>query len=87
MLLEMKAIPEFVRCLRYKDVDAQLAAARAIGNFALDAYGRNKVFDQHSDQHLTSVLTPSWPPPAPSATSPSTPTAETRYLTSILTSI
>ena len=32
-----------IRCLTYKDVDTQLAAARAIGNFALDSYGRNKV--------------------------------------------
>ncbi len=31
------------RCLTYKDVDTQLAAARAIGNFALDTFGRNKV--------------------------------------------
>ena len=44
----MKTVPHFLRshsrrCLTYKDVDTQLAAARAIGNFALDSYGRNKV--------------------------------------------
>lgn len=43
MLLDMNAIPEFVRCLTYKDVDTQLSAARAIGNFALDSHGRKKV--------------------------------------------
>ena len=35
-----------IRCLTYKDVDTQLAAARAIGNFALDSYGRNKVLSR-----------------------------------------
>jgi len=31
------------RCLTYKDVDTQLSAARAIGNFAIDSHGRKKV--------------------------------------------
>jgi len=43
MLLEKDAIKEFVRCLMYKDVETQLAAARAIGNFAMDSVGRKKV--------------------------------------------
>ena len=43
MLLEKDAIKEFVRCLMYKDVETQLAAARAIGNFAMDSVGRSKV--------------------------------------------
>jgi len=42
-LLEMEAVPEFVRCLEYKDVDTQLSAARALSNFALDSVGRDQV--------------------------------------------
>lgn len=42
-LLEMDAVPEFVRCLKYKDVETQLYAARALGNIALDEVGRNKM--------------------------------------------
>jgi len=42
-LIEMDAIPEFVRCLKYKDVDTQLYAARALGNVALDAVGRQRM--------------------------------------------
>mmetsp|Transcript_12595 Transcript_12595/g.43924 ORF Transcript_12595/g.43924 Transcript_12595/m.43924 type:complete len:582 (-) Transcript_12595:113-1858(-) len=56
MLLEMNAIPEFVKCLTYKDVDTQLSAARAIGNFAMDSYGRQKLFESKAMAPLVAQL-------------------------------
>jgi len=56
MLLEWGAIGDFVKCLTYKDVDTQLSAARAIGNFAIDSHGRKKVRECNAMSPLVSQL-------------------------------
>ena len=55
-LLEWGCIEDFVRCLTYKDVDTQLSAARAIGNFAIDSHGRNILREEKAMPPLVKQL-------------------------------
>jgi len=56
MLVKINCIPSFMKAADSDSVDGQLAAARALGNFALDDLGRAKIGEANGNAVLVSLL-------------------------------